>query len=373
MSRTPQDTITHAEVFPPGETIRQEMEARDWGQVDLAAILQRPVQAVNEILLGKKAITPETAKALGAAFGVPPEFWLKLEWMYRLSLVGDPSDAVARRARLYQFVPVREVVKRGWISGSDDLNTLEKEVHSFLEMPPGAEKPVPRFAARKSGSSDNYDFHTPAQIAWHYRCRHIARTQKTIAPYKPDLLGKAAESFRRQSLSDSSIAAVPETLAKLGVRVVALEHLPGSKIDGMAFWLDERSPVVAMTTRLDRVDNFFQTLMHEIVHILEGFDAEEHFDIDLTGAGEKPSREREADRKAAEWLVPPALLAQFITDRKSGFTQTAIVNFAAQVGVHPGVVVGQLHHRHAIHGDAIHWSYHRKLLTKVRHLLPLEK
>jgi HTH-type transcriptional regulator/antitoxin HigA len=365
MNRESRGAITPAEVFPPGETIRQEMEDRGWSQADLAAILRRPVQAVNEILSGKKAVTPETAKALGAAFGVSPEFWLKLEGMYRLSLVGDSSEDVARRARLYQFVPVREVAKRGWISWSDDLNTLENEVHSFLEMTTGVEKPAPRFAARKS---DSYESHTPAQIAWYYRCRHIAKTQEAAVPYRRDSLVQVAESFRRLSLSDSSIAKVPGTLAMLGVRMVALEHLPGSKIDGMAFWLDERSPVVAVTTRLDRVDNFFQALMHEIVHVLEGPEADEHCDIDLMGSGEKPLREREADRMAAEWLIPPALLAKFIADRKSSFTQAAIVSFASRVGVHPGIVVGQLQHR-----KAIDWSYHRKFLTKIRHLLPLEK
>jgi len=68
-----------AEVFPPGDFIREELEAREWTQGDLAEILGRPLQAVNEIVAGKKAITPETAQGLGDAFGTGPELWMNLE------------------------------------------------------------------------------------------------------------------------------------------------------------------------------------------------------------------------------------------------------------------------------------------------------
>lgn len=74
-----------AEVFPPGEFIKDELEARNWTQADLAEILGRPLQAVNEIIAGKKTITPETARALGDALGAAPELWLNLENAYRLS------------------------------------------------------------------------------------------------------------------------------------------------------------------------------------------------------------------------------------------------------------------------------------------------
>ena len=76
-----------ARVFPPGDFIREELEARGWTQRDLAEILGRPVQAVNAIVNGKKEITPETAIALGAAFQTSPEFWLNLESAYRLASV----------------------------------------------------------------------------------------------------------------------------------------------------------------------------------------------------------------------------------------------------------------------------------------------
>src|SRR4051812_41633368 len=117
-----------AEVFPPGEYIRDLLEERNWTQADLAEVLGRPVQAINEIIVGKKAITPDTAQALGEAFGTGPDFWLNLESAYRLSLARTEGGEIARRARLYELAPIKDMVKRRWIERTSNLDLLEREV-----------------------------------------------------------------------------------------------------------------------------------------------------------------------------------------------------------------------------------------------------
>jgi HTH-type transcriptional regulator/antitoxin HigA len=87
-----------AEVFPPGDFIAEELEARGWTQGDLARVLDRPLQAVNAIIRGKKAITPETAVGLGAAFGTSAEIWLNMENSYRLHRAGPADPDIAQRA-----------------------------------------------------------------------------------------------------------------------------------------------------------------------------------------------------------------------------------------------------------------------------------
>ena len=88
-----------AEVFPPGDFIREELEARHWTQKDLASVIGRPIQAVNEIINGRKSITAETAKQLAAAFGTSAELWLNLESAYQLATADDPDPGIAERAR----------------------------------------------------------------------------------------------------------------------------------------------------------------------------------------------------------------------------------------------------------------------------------
>ena len=121
-----------AEVFPPGEFIRDELEARGWTQTDLAEILGRPLKAVSEILTGKRAITPETATGLGEAFGVDPQFWMNLESAYRLSKVESKAGEVSRRAKLYAQAPVQDMIRRHWINDAEDIDGLEREVLQFL-------------------------------------------------------------------------------------------------------------------------------------------------------------------------------------------------------------------------------------------------
>ena len=109
--------LTPARAVKPGDILREEMEAREWSQADLAHILDRPIQVVNEVLQGRKAITPETAIGLATAFGTSAEFWLNLENSYRLHLARayQKGDEVKRKAELYGLAPIKEMMKRGWI------------------------------------------------------------------------------------------------------------------------------------------------------------------------------------------------------------------------------------------------------------------
>ena len=119
----------------PGDFIRKELEGRGWTQLDLARILDRTPANVNEIIQGKRAVLPDTALALGEAFGTEAEVWMGRESAYRLSLAGPPTDDVRRRARLYGLAPVKEMEKRGWIRKADDADALENELKTFFAVP----------------------------------------------------------------------------------------------------------------------------------------------------------------------------------------------------------------------------------------------
>lgn len=73
-----------AEVLPPGEFLKEEMDERGWTQQDLADILGRPHRLVNELIAGKRAITPETATGLAEGFGTSAAYWINLESAYQL-------------------------------------------------------------------------------------------------------------------------------------------------------------------------------------------------------------------------------------------------------------------------------------------------
>src|SRR4051794_39230105 len=107
-----------AEAFPPGEFLSDELEARGWTQTEFAEIIRRPTRVVNEIIAGKRGVTPETARDLAAALGTTAQLWMNLETAYQLSKVPPREERVGREAMLRERFPVREMVKRGWIKAA---------------------------------------------------------------------------------------------------------------------------------------------------------------------------------------------------------------------------------------------------------------
>ncbi|MBI4877486.1 MAG: HigA family addiction module antidote protein [Acidobacteria bacterium] len=357
----------------PGEILAEELKARGWSQSDLAVVLGRPVQAVNEIVTGKKAITPETAIALSQALGTSAEYWLNLESSYRLDLLyqrsGKKTAEVERRSRLFSKVPLKELMRLGWIkAGLDDLDKAEEAVCRFLEIDAIEDEPKLPFAARKAAACAP---HSQAQTAWVCQVRHLARKAKA-GKYARNGLTAAVTSLVKFSASEMDTRSVPAVLAGLGVRFVVVPHLKGTRTDGATAWLDEGSPIVAVSFRYDRMDWFWFTLLHELAHVLAGDGLHKAMiDQSLVGkdadATHLTAAESKADKAASVWLIPGDEMRLFIRRTKPYYSRGAILQFAATLGVHPAIIVGQLQKR----GEIPHTD-HRNLLVKVRHLLAAE-
>jgi HTH-type transcriptional regulator/antitoxin HigA len=352
-----------AEVFSPGEFIREELDARGWKQADLAQIMGRPLQAVNELISGKKQITPETALGLAKAFGDDDAlYWMNLESAYRLSKANPVDDAVARRAKLYSLFPVREMMKRNWIEPSDNLDVVEHRVCKFFRINSLEEKPVLAHAAKAA----QYDERTALQWTWLFRAKDLAEAVHA-ADYNPRKLNEAVKKLRTLLMAPEEIRQVPAILSEAGVRFVVVEFLPGAKIDGAAFWLDEETPVIAMSLRFDRVNNFWFVLRHEIEHILN-HDGLVTIDVELTEQVQRKEavsqEEARANQAASEFLVPKSELDGFISRVRPLYQEQRIQLFAKRIGVHPGIVVGQLQFR----GEVPYTHFH-KHLVKIREIV----
>jgi HTH-type transcriptional regulator/antitoxin HigA len=363
-------TRSVAEVYAPGEFIREELEARGWTQGDLCKILRRPLQSINEIINGKKEITPETALALGEAFGTSAELWLNLENTYRLSKARakQADTEIGRRARIYSLAPIKELQERGWIKAASNLDELEAEVCRFLEISSVTEQPKLALVARRG---DGYGELSSTQIAWAFRAKHVASEIK-VCRFNPQRFEALLPTLTRLSVrEDGGGREAIAQLAKAGVRVVVVPRLPNTHIDGAMFWLRADAPVVAISLRYDRIDSFWFTLMHELAHVCQGSAKEGVLDIDLISEIQqdpkaRPEYEKKADMLASKWLVPCDMLCTFIRSTKPYYSRDSIVRFASQAGVHPGIVVGRLHHLREMK-----YSNLRDMLKKVSSSLPV--
>lgn len=333
------ENLRPARAVAPGRILERELEARGWSQRDLAAIMNRPPQAISEIVRGAKQITPDTAIALAQALGTSAELWTTLEANYRLRLVShdrSDDDDIQRRSRLFSIAPVGELLRRGWIKASTAIADLEREVCAFLGIESPAETPQLRAQFRQSAE---HDPELPAQIAWVRRIELLAGQQE-IGPFDRMHLLEAMPTIRALAARSEGIAEVPPLLHELGVRFTIVPHLPKTYIDGAACG-DALQPIVALTLRYDRIDAAWFTLMHELAHVALGHPGlyiDNHEDAALN----QEQAEIEANRQASDWLLPPAAFAAFLARLPRYVSRDHIVRFAAEQRVHPGIVLGRL-------------------------------
>ena len=347
----------------PSELIKKKLEDKGWTQRDLAQVLGRPLPNVNEIINGKTAITPETAIKLSEAFGDDPEEWMLAESRYRLSLVDGSDDAVKARADLFDAAPVKDMQKRNWIGTTKTADDLRIELQRFFESESIADAGPPGLSARKT---DGVAPLTSPQRAWAFCAWKMARS----VPAKP-----FTEKRFQDGLAKLKVLAawpeetrhVPTILGDMGIRLVIVEPLPRSKIDGVAIRPPGEAPIIALSMRHDRIDNFWHTLGHELSHIRHQ-DAV-HVDENLVGDQQlSPAEQNEiecrANWEAATMWVSESDLNDFILRVSPLYSRKKINGFASRIKVHPGIIVGQLQHR-----GEISYGSHRPTLVKVRNIV----
>lgn len=351
----------HDTITSPGDLLRSLLDERGWTQEELALITNCSRQSISAILSGRSGITAEMATALAAAFNNEPSEWLRLDMERQLALVkGDASD-VEKRVKLFEIAPVRDMQRRGWIADTKELDELEGELKHFFEVKDNLDEDIGfPVAMRRTIKLPHLN---RAERAWCFRARQLARAihgEKFNAAH----IETTRKKLRIAAAYAKEAYKVPQILAESGIRYVVVEPLPGARIDGAAFWLDESTPVIAMSVRFDRIDNFWFTLMHEFAHIKNQDTLSVDNDIDDAARSSKTleeDTERRANEEASASLIPPHELDSFIRRVGPLYSKPRIIQLAHRLKIHPGIIVGQLYHKGEIGPSA-----NREMLAKVR-------
>src|SRR5207248_624804 len=156
-------------------------------------------------------------------------------------------------------------IRRGWIEASTNPATLEHQVLRFLGTTSLDKHFTLPYAAAKGNSYAEQL--TPLQEVWLARAFQIAPTVPVTGKYGVGRCAAAIEGLRPLLRSEQEARHVPRILGEAGIRFFVLQQLPGSKMDGVTFWLNDTAPVIAMSLRLDRIDNFWFVVMHEMKHV----------------------------------------------------------------------------------------------------------
>ena len=296
---------------------------------------------VSEVLSGKRAITMPMARALHEHLGIPSEVLLRQSRE-------APKDGAA--AVEWTRFPLKALAKRGWIPTVPDLAARAEQLIGGLIEQAGGQRVADAALYRKTetlranAKTDPY-----ALQAWCWRALAEAVKMQPDADYAP---GAVTLDFLRQVARLSGTADGPKRARDFlhgnGIPLVIVEHLPKTYLDGAALRLGDGRPVVALTLRYDRLDNFWFCLLHELAHVgrhLNAGDAQvfvDDFSLRRLEDGRQDPREQEADEWAEEALIPRR--AWDGSDVLTSPTPMAVLSLAQALHVHPAIVAGRVRH-----------------------------
>jgi len=347
--------------IPPGEVLAETLGARSMTQAELARRTGRPVQAVNEIIRGTKAITPETALQLERVLGVPAHVWTRLEADYRFNKarLEDEQRLVGQVDRVRKF-PYGAMAKQGWVPVTLSAVERVRNLLSFFGV--GALDAVSANYAAAFRRSSATKGSSEALAAWLRQGQRKAAEVRT-ASFDREKLEQFVPQLRRMTSEDPGRfePRLRSGLAAVGVAIVLVPHLPGSGIQGATFWRGA-SAVVQLTLRYKWQDVFWFTLLHEVGHLLL-HERNEVF-VDIENGRPRDERETEANDYAANLLIKAEQYEHFVAER-STFPETAVRTFAEQQKIPPGIVVGRL-----CHDGRVPWGHLIHLRRQFQWALP---
>jgi HTH-type transcriptional regulator/antitoxin HigA len=329
----------------PVEAIRFRMEQAGLEPRDLEPYIGSRGK-VSDVLAGKQPLTLPMIRALHKHLGLPAEVLLNEE----RGPADDPTGA-ASLALDYSRFPINELIRRGWVHAAALARVKTEELVTELIESAGGRSAIPvPLCRRNDAMRQNAKTDTYALLAWCLKVLSVARSKMLSGKYRKGTVDlDFLTHLAKVSANSEGPLRVKQALSSVGIHFVCVAHLPKTYLDGAALRvIDDGAPVVALTLRYDRLDNFWFSLFHELAHIGRHFDGDiEAFVDDFTlrdvPARHEDRRENEADEWANEGLIPQDEWET--SGLQSHATYAAIIGFSQRLGVHPAIVAGRIRHQ----------------------------
>lgn len=328
-------------VSPPGETLLETLETVGMTQAELAERTGRPKKTINEIVNGKVPITSDTALQFERVLGEPARFWSERERLYQEYLARERDrNVMQKQIEWIDVFPTKELVRRGWIRrGSSPLEQLIILLVFFGVASPKQWHEVWHVQLYRFRKSEKKKIDEGALTAWLRRGEIEAQEIETL-PFDGDEFKQALTEIRALTNQDPEVfqPKLVELAALSGVAVVFAPEFPNTHVWGATRWLRPDKALIQLSLRYKTDDHLWFTFFHEAGHVL----LHGKRDVFIESDNEKDEREAQANRFAANWLIPTSELDAFMqTEDKS---KQGISRFATRIRVSPGIVVGRLQH-----------------------------
>jgi HTH-type transcriptional regulator / antitoxin HigA len=329
-------------VFPPGDTIKESLEALGMKQSEFARRMGVTEKYVIDLLGGAAPLSADTALKLERVFNVPARFWTNLELSYREYLARQKEvgllTASVEWAR--QF-PLKELAALRWVERDDDELTNAHRLLTFFGC--ASEKQWQDVwgnaaAVFRHSAALGSDWH--AVTAWLRRGQMEARERRLpdhdVAAWEKSLaIIRANISPEPRVFQDLMVA----ECAQAGVGLLFLPALPKMAVSGACVW-QSQNPCIYLSLRYKTDDQLWFSFFHEAMHVRQNI--RKRLFVDEPRQAVDDPQEEAANKYAAETLIPRRVYEDFVNAAR--FDSWSVRAFAKELSVTPGIVVGRLQH-----------------------------
>ena len=319
----------------PIDAIRFRMEQAELKQRNLVDYIGS-ANRVSEVLNRSRPLTLRMIRALNKGLGIPAEV-----------LIQEPGAEIPEGSEIdWLKFPLNEMLKKNWFPNfkgklTDAKAHAEELVGPFVKVI--NHKKAEAILYRKSEHiRSKHEMDRFALIAWQARILNLADENPLEVKYKPGTVDKAfMQDLVKLSWQENGPEVAKSFLNRHGIHLIIESHLKKTYLDGAAMCLSDGTPVIALTLRHDRLDNFWFTLMHELAHIHYHFDGECDVWFDDTEYRNPVDQaEKEADDLAEEVLIPNDIWKK----SEVSVTNSAsdMMSLAMQLNIHPAIVAGRV-------------------------------
>jgi HTH-type transcriptional regulator/antitoxin HigA len=312
----------------PVDAIRFRMEEQGLRQKDLAPLLGGK-NRVSEVLSHKRPLTLAMVRALSDQLRIPAEL-----------LIREPEPTAYGEDVSEDDVPLPLLVKSGWFDDEEATRlTTSAVVQRYLKPLHG-----PLYLRRTITYGATPETNKARLRAWVSRVREIAiKSRRERGTWRPDTLNEEFLTYiAKLSWAEKGPQLAREFLAEKGAALIILPALPQTKLDGAAMFDADGAPVIGMTIRHDRLDSFWFTLLHELVHVWKHLPEK---DIAITDESVEDERDDDSKEAEANRFARDAFIPRSIWKRSDAFLRPSVETInalAAKLHIHSAVVAGRL-------------------------------
>jgi HTH-type transcriptional regulator/antitoxin HigA len=343
--------LTPEQAFHPGEDLKDELDARNISQGELARKLGMKKSQINEIIRGKRNITANLAILLEDVLGIDADYWMNAQKQYELDKARIDKKLKIRQTAIKEWenykdkIAIRFLRKQGFIIDDPvkDIHSVKK-VYNIKKLSEINEI-YSQQKFKMFRKSDSLKIDPVNLIGWVKLVEYKAKEENPstfLKEKRKELIKKLIQIINQNSNTQQR---VKETLLAFGIVLIYQKKGEKTPVDGISFWSGQ-NPAIGMTLRHKRIDNFTFTLFHELGHIFKHLlnnKKAEFIDLNENSISQTDikDKENEANVFARESLIPKEKWERFF-QQNNRFSDTQIKNFAKEINIHPAIVHGRL-------------------------------